>query len=132
MIAALTLDGISALMTVKGGVKGADFLRFVERKLVPTLSPGDIVVLDNVNIHKSPHVRRAIEARGATILPLPRYSPDFNPIEAAWSKVKAWIRRKRPATVTELRTLMRRALRRIRPSDARGWFKYCGYALPNF
>lgn len=129
MIAALTLDGIGALMTVDGGVKTKDFLRFVAQKLVPTLNHGDIVCWDNINMHQNTQVVAAIEEAGATILRLPRYSPDLNPIEAAWSKAKHWIRRRAPKTVTQLKSAMRYALKRIRGSDAAGWVTYCGYAL---
>ncbi len=130
MIGALTLDGIATYMTVDGGVKGKAFQRFVKQRLVPRLQPGDIVCLDNVNMHKSKVVREAIEATGASLLFLPRYSPDLNPIEAAWAKVKHFIRKAMPATVSELKAVMRRALRRVSASDARGWIKYCGYSLP--
>ncbi len=130
MIAALTVKGISALMTVCGGVKGADFEWFVFNKLIPTLQRGDVVLWDNLNLHKRADLRAAIESVGACVVQLPRYSPDLNPIEAAWGKVKAWIRKRWPKNVAQLRSLIRRGLRRIRPSDARGWFNYCGYSLP--
>lgn len=129
MIGALTLDGIEALMTVDGGVKTQDFILFVVRRLVPILRPGDIVCWDNINMHKNPVVVDAIEMAGASILRLPRYSPDMNPIEAAWAKAKRWIRKLAPTTVPELKSAMRRALRRIRGSDAAGWIRYCGYSL---
>lgn len=128
----MTQDGITASMTVDGGVKTKDFLRFVERRLVPTLKSGDIVCWDNINMHKNAHVVSAVEAAGATILRLPRYSPDLNPIEAAWSKAKHLIRQRMPNDVKELKSAIRRALRRIRPSDAIGWIQYCGYELQNF
>jgi len=130
MIGALTLEGIATYMTVDGGVKGKAFQRFVKQRLVPRLQPGDVVCLDNVNMHKSKVVREAIEATGASLLFLPRYSPDLNPIEAAWAKVKHFIRKAMPATVSELKAAMRRALRSVSASDARGWIKYCGYSLP--
>jgi len=129
MVAALTLDGISALMTVRGGVKSKDFEKFVFTKLVPTLFSGDVVLWDNLNLHKRADFRDAIEAVGAIVVQLPRYSPDLNPIEPAWEKVKSWIRKRCPKTVNELRNLMRRGLHRIRASDALGWFTYCGYGL---
>jgi transposase len=129
MIAALTLDGIGALMTVNGGVKTKDFLRFVTQRLVPMLNRGDVVCWDNINMHQNIAVVAAVEAAGATILRLPRYSPDLNPIEAAWSKAKHWIRRCAPDTVTKLKVTMRYALNRIRSSDAAGWLTYCGYSL---
>jgi len=129
MIAALNIDGISALMTVNGGVKTHDFLRFVEQRLVPTIRPGDIVCWDNINMHKNAAVIAAVESAGATIIRLPRYSPDLNPIEAAWAKVKALVRRAMPQNVRELKSAIRRALHRVRDSDALGWIKYCGYPL---
>lgn len=130
MIAAITLEGVTATMTVRGGVKGRDFKRFVFKKLIPSLYAGDIVLWDNLNVHKNADVREGIEQVGATVVQLPRYSPDLNPIEPAWGKVKDWIRKMRPGGVAELRDLMRRGLRRIRSSDALGWFNYCGYGLP--
>ena len=130
MIAALTMDGVSALMTVNGGVKTTDFLRFVEQRLVPTLRPGDVVCWDNINMHKNAVVVGAVEDAGAQVLRLPRYSPDLNPIEAAWAKVKALVRRATPTNVSELKAAIRRGLHRVRGSDALGWFKYCGYTLP--
>ncbi len=131
-IGALRFDGISAMMTTDGGVKTKDFLRFVEQRLVPTLRVGDIVCWDNINMHKNAKVIAAIENAGASVIFLPRYSPDMNPIEAAWAKAKAIIRRSAPTCVRGLKVAIRRALRRIRPTDAAGWFKYCGFGLPNF
>ena len=128
MIAALTWDGISALMTVRGGVRSRHFERFVYQRLLPTLNPGDVVAWDNLNLHKRPDFRIAIESVGASVVQLPRYSPDLNPIEPTWAKLKNWIRKKCPQTVNELRDLMRRGLRRIRACDAQGWFRYCGYS----
>jgi transposase len=130
MIAALDVEGISALMTVNGGVKTKDFLRFVEQRLVPTLRPGDVVCWDNINMHKNALVIAAVENAGAQIIRLPRYSPDLNPIEAAWAKVKALVRRAMPKNVGELKVAIRRALHRVRGSDALGWLKYCGFPLP--
>lgn len=130
MIGALRLDGICASMTVKGGVKGKAFKRFVLRRLVPTLQAGDVVCWDNLNLHKNKEIREAIERVGASVKMLPKYSPDLNPIEAAWAKVKARLRRLCPTTVVELRAAMRRSLSAIRPKDAMGWFGYCGYGHP--
>ena len=114
MIAALTIDGVTALMTVRGGVKGENFEKFVFNKLLPTLRRGDVVLWDNLNLHKRTDLRAAIESVGARVVQLPRYSPDLNPIEAAWGKVKAWIRKRSPQTVAQLRSLIRRGLRRMR------------------
>lgn len=130
MIGALTLKGIATYMTVDGGVKGKVFQRFVKQRLVPQLRSGDLVFWDNINMHKSKAVREAVEATGALVVCLPRYSPDLNPIEAAWAKVKNFIRKAMPTTVQELKAAMRRALRKISASDAHGWITYCGYTLP--
>lgn len=131
MIAALTTDGIDAMMTTDGGVKTQDIQRFVEQRLVPLLRRGDIVCWDNLNAHKNPAVVAAIQEAGARVLWLPRYSPDLNPIEAAWSKVKTQIRQAMPQSVTELKAAIRRALHRVSASDALGWFAYCGYQVPS-
>lgn len=130
MIGALRLDeGIIASMTLRGGVKGKTFLDFLAR-LAPRLHRGDIVCLDHLNLHKSTAARALVEAAGATLLFLPKYSPDLNPIEAAWSKVKGLLRKAAPGTVSKLRTAMRAALRTITRQDTAGWFQYCGYPLP--
>lgn len=129
MIGALTVHGMATYMTVDGGVKGKAFQRFVKQRLVPRLRQGDIVCWDNINMHKSRKVRELVEAAGATVLFLPRYSPDLNPIEAAWAKAKAIIRKAMPKTVPALKKVMRHAMRRISSSDARGWIRYCGYSL---
>ena len=132
MVAALRHDGISALMTVDGGVKTGNFLRFVRQRLVPTLRKGDIVCWDNINMHRNSEVLEAVEGAGAVVLRLPRYSPDLNPIEAAWAKVKAIVRKVAPTNVSDLKTAIRGALHLVRPSDAAGWFGYCGFSLPRF
>ena len=129
MLGAMTTEGIIALKTLRGGVKAHHFEDFVLKRLVPVLEQDDIVLWDNLNHHKRPDLHEAIESVGATVMMLPKYSPDLNPIEAAWSKVKAWLRKRCPQTVEELRAMMRRALRAVRPCDAQGWFGYAGYTL---
>ena len=132
MIAALTTEGIATYKTVDGGVKTTHFKRFVIKQLIPLLRPGDIVCWDNINMHKNKGIVKAITNAGATVLQLPRYSPDLNPIEAAWAKVKSLIRKAVPTSLQELKRAMRASLRRIRIQDARGWIQYCGYTLPRF
>lgn len=127
IIGAITVDGIIARATVRGGVGSREFRRFVERQLVPALRPGQVVCMDNLNAHKNKAVRQLIEDAGATILFLPPYSPDFNPIEAAWSKLKHFIRKLSAKTVGTLRQAIYGAFKKLTPSDARGWFRYCGY-----
>jgi putative transposase len=132
MIAAMSVNGIETFMTVEGGVKAKDFRRFVTRHLRPCLQKGDIVCWDNIAMHKSALVREVVEEAGASILPIPRYSPDLNPIEAAWAKVKRLIRKAWPNTVSSLRRAMAAGLRSVSPNDACGWFRYCGYGLLYF
>ena len=129
MIGAMSLDGMIATMTTRGGVGSKEFRKFVEQRLAPRLRPGHIVCLDNLNAHKNVQVLHLIEQRGARLLFLPPYSPDFNPIEAAWSKIKSLIRKAQATCIASLRAAMYRAFRRVTPLDAHGWFRYCGYEL---
>jgi transposase len=98
--------------------------------LAASLSPGQIVVLDNLSVHKGERVRQAIEAKGCQVLFLPAYSPDFAPIEEAFSKLKAWLRRLGARTREALLEAITQALSRITAQDAHGWFWHCGY-LPH-
>lgn len=107
-------------LTSDGEVKVRDFILFVVRRLVPVLRSGNIVVLDNINMHKNPSLIDAIEKVGASILCRPRYSPDMNRIEVVWAKAKHWVRTLRPTTVPELKSAVRRVLCCIRASDAAG------------
>ena len=100
---------------------------YVRHVLAPTLRQGQVVIADNLKAHHSPVVRAAIEARGARFLPLPAYSPYFNPIEEAFSKVKAFLRRARARTDDALRAATWDALAAITPTDIAGWFSHCGY-----
>jgi transposase len=127
VVGAISLEGLIAKSTVRGGVGSKQFRRFVERQLVPVLRPGHVVCMDNLNAHKNKKVRDLIEDAGATILFLPPYSPDFNPIEAAWAKMKHLIRKYSATCVGSLRQAIYRACRHLRPEDIRGWFRYCGY-----
>ena len=127
VIAALTLDGVGALMRFDGGMTGARFEGYVRHVLAPTLRPGQVVVADNLRAHHTPGARAAIEARGARFLPLPPYSPDFNPLEHAFSKVKRALRRAEARTDEALRAATWAAFATIAPTDAAGWFAHCGY-----
>jgi transposase len=126
-VGGLTLDGIIAPMTIDGAMTGAAFLAYVEQVLVPTLSPGDVVVLDNLPAHKPAAIREAIEDAGAIVLFLPPYSPDFNPIELAFSKMKANLRKAAARTLPRLWDAIRDAIDTVTPSDARSFFTACGY-----
>lgn len=112
---------------MRGGVGSREFRRYIEKTLVPVLRPGHIVLLDNLNAHKNKQVRELIEGAGASIQFLPPYSPDLNPIEAAWSKLKHFVRKGLPKSVKQLRAAIYAAFRKITPEDAAGWFRYCGY-----
>jgi len=114
-------------MLLDGAVNGAAFTTFVEQSLAPTLGAGDIVVMDNLPAHKGAAVREAIEARGAALMLLPPYSPDLNPIEKMWSKVKALLRAAAARTEQALRDAIADALRAVTAADALGWFTSCGY-----
>jgi transposase len=127
VIAALTLGGVQALMRFDGGMTSDRFIGYVRHVLAPTLRAGQVVVADNLRTHHAAAARDAIEARGATLLHLPAYSPDFNPIEHAFSKVKQALRRSAPRTDDDLRAATWGAFATITPGDAAGWFAHCGY-----
>ena len=118
---------MTAPMTLGGAMNGAAFLAYVEHCLVPTLAPGDIVVMDNLPAHKPPAIRKAIENAGAELHFLPPYSPDFNPIEMAFSKVKAFLKKIAARTVTDLWDAIRDAIDAVTPKDCRGFFTAAGY-----
>ena len=126
-VGGLTLDGVVAPMTIDGAMTGAAFLAHVEQVLVPTLKPGDIVVLDNLPAHKPVAIRDAIEAAGAFMHVLPPYSPDFNPIEMAFSKIKALLKKAAARNVHDLWNAIRDAIDAVSQSDARSFFTACGY-----
>jgi transposase len=129
LLAALSLSGVTAVMTVEGATDGDVFRAYVQEVLSPTLAAGDHVVLDNLGAHKVEGVRAAIEARGARLLYLPPYSPDLNPIERCWSKIKTTLRAAQARTREALEEAITLALATVTESDARAWFKHCGYAL---
>lgn len=123
----LGLDGSGVVATHKGSVRGWTFRGFVRDHLAPHLNAGDVVIWDNARIHGVEGIREMIEARGAEILPLPRYSPDLSPIEPGWSKVKNIVKRARAASEAALEEAVTVAVAAVRASDAMGWFGHCGY-----
>ena len=129
LIAALDHKGIRCATTVDGAVNGDVINAFVQQILVLKLTPGDKVILDNLSAHKVKGVREAIEAVGAEVVYLPPYSPDLNPIEMAFSKLKQLMRSARHRRVQSLWSDTQRMLDRITPSDATGFFNHCGYTL---
>jgi transposase len=128
-VAALTLHGVQAPWVLEGSMDGPAFEAYVQHVLAPTLRRGDIVVLDNLSPHKHAVIRNLIEARGASVEFLPPYSPDFNPIEQCWAKIKAWLRKAKARTFEALLDALAEALRAVSPQDAAAWFAHCGYAV---
>ncbi len=127
LVAALTLDGILAPMTIDGAMTGAAFLAYVEQILVPTLKPGDIVIMDNLPAHKPASVRKAIEDAGAELRFLPPYSPDFNPIEMAFAKLKALLKKTAARTVDDLYDAIATAIDTVTQSECQNYFTAAGY-----
>jgi transposase len=130
VVAAIGLAGVVAALTYPGATDTEAFATFVEEVLGPQLRSGDVVVLDNLSSHRGERARLAVEARGARWLFLPPYSPDLNPIEKAWSKVKAWLRQRAVRTGLALGYAIGEALDRITESDCRGYFASCGIPVP--
>ena len=116
-------------MTVDGATDTDVFRTYVRQVLGPTLTPGDIVVMDNLGAHKAVGVQQALARRGARLLYLPPYSPDLSPIEPCWSKVKTVLRKAKARTREALDMAITGALATITDADAQGWFRHCGYAL---
>jgi transposase len=129
MLAALSRQGVGAVMTVDGATDAAVFHAYVEHVLGPTLVPGDVVIMDNLRAHKVAGIRERIEACGARLIYLPPYSPDLSPIEPCWSKLKALLRTAQARTREALDAAIQQVLAAVTASDARGWFRHCGYAL---
>ena len=127
LIAALSLEGMGAAMILEGSTNTTAFELYVEQILAPSLHTGQMVVMDNLQAHKSAQVRQAIEAKGCQLLFLPGYSPDFSPIEEAFSKLKTALRRAGARTREALEEAIAQALLTISPQDAQGWFQHCGY-----
>jgi transposase len=127
MILSIRLDGSTACMAIDGPTDADVFREYVEHVLLPTLRPGDTVVLDNLSAHKDKQAIERIESAGAKVWFLPPYSPDFNPIEKMWSKIKEFLRAAKARTQEALLNAIAAALRAITPQDAQGWFADCGY-----
>lgn len=126
-LAALRCDRIEAPCVIDGPVNGRSFLAYVEQFLVPTLTPGDIVVMDNLGSHKSIEIGRAIRARGARLWYLPPYSPDLNPIEQAFSKIKHWMRSAQRRTIEDTWRHIGNLVQTIQPSECANYIANAGY-----
>ena len=129
LLAALTPTGIGPSMTITGAIDTAAFAAYVQRFLVPSLHPGQVVILDNLSAHKSAGARAAIEAAGCEIRFLPAYSPDFNPIELAFAKIKASLRAAAARDEDALQAATAQAIDRITPADAHAFYVHCGFPL---
>lgn len=129
ILGALRWNGLKTVMTVNGGTDTDVFLTFIRELLVPSLRRGDVVVLDNLSAHKVAGVREAIEDAGASVLYLPPYSCDWNPIEMAWSKLKSILRSLEARTRDALDAAIAVAMKSISRADARGWITHCGYSF---
>jgi transposase len=129
-VACIGLGGVQAPWLLAGAMDGPAFATYVTAVLAPTLRPGDILVLDNLAAHKQAGVRAAVEARGATVEFLAPYSPDCNPIELCWAKVKPLLRRAKAQTRDALLDALAEALRAVSGEDIAHWMRHCGYALP--
>jgi len=129
IIATVGLRGVIAPIMFKGTLNGDFFGAYVEQALAPELSAGDILILDNCSPHKVNDILEPLHEKGASSIFLPEYSPDLNPAEPLWSKVKSSIRKQKPRTPTELETAMRAALNSVTYDDIVGWFEHYGYML---
>ena len=127
LVAALTSQGLQAAMTGSGAVNGDVFATYLEQVLGPTLVPGDVVVLDNLPAHKVAGLAELVEACSARLLYLPPYSPDFNPLELAFGKLKTWLRTAQARTREALESVIQAATDWITERDAKNWFDLCGY-----
>jgi transposase len=125
--AAIRLGGVCGAMTYAGGTTAEAAAAFAAGCLGPELLAGDIVIMDRLNSHSDPAVVAALQRRGVIVKQLPAYSPDYNPMEQVWSKVKQAVRRARPRTAEELNAAVAAALRTITADDIKGWFEHCGY-----
>jgi transposase len=129
LIASMSLYGMGESMCVEGATDAAVFELYVEHFLAPTLSEGQVIVMDNLGAHRPKRIRELIEARGAELVFVPSYSPDLNPIEQAFSKIKNILRKLLARSHEALLEAMEEALSKVTASDAAGWFDHCGYQV---
>ncbi len=130
LMASLSLQGMGEALVWQGATDASSFEAYIQQVLAPSLQPGQIVVMENLSSHQGEPVRKAIEARGCQLLFLPTYSPDFSPIEGAFSKLKTFLRRLGARTQERLLEAIAAGLLTITPADALGWFTHCGYLPP--
>jgi transposase len=130
LLASMSVEGMGSTLAVEGATDREVFEAYLEEVLAPSLRSGQIVVMDNLSAHKGHRVRELIEERGCELLYLPSYSPDLNPIEEAFSKLKGILRKAEARSREALIEVMGRALEAITPQDAEGFFRHCGYRSP--
>ena len=130
LMASLSRQGMGEAFILEGAADAVAFELYIEQILAPSLHSGQIVIMDNLSIHQGARVRQAIEAKGCQLLFLPAYSPDLSPIEEAFSKLKAYLRRVGARTHEALIDALTQALLTVTAADARGWFTHCGYPTP--
>jgi transposase len=131
VIGALGLRGMRAALSVEGAVDTDVFNVFIRRILVPALRPGDVVLLDNLNVHHASCIEQAVQGAQGQVIFLPSYSPDFSPIEPCWSKVKTCLRGAAARTRRRLEAALRTAFQSLCSTDIHGWFTHCGYLVPS-
>lgn len=128
-LGAMSLRGMEAVMTVESATDSEIFLTYLEQVLCPNLASGEVVIMDNLSVHKVAGIRELIEDRGATLIYLPPYSPDLNPIEKAWFKFKQFLRSAKARTQQALDLAITEALKTISSENASAWFRHCGYGI---
>jgi transposase len=128
-LAVIGLEGITAPLVLSGAVDGTVFTAYLQQCVVPLLKPGDILIMDNLSAHKVAGIEELIRSCGAHLIYLPPYSPDLNPIELAWSKIKTILRRLKARTFSDLIEALKQALLAITSQDIQGWFAHCGYTI---
>ena len=129
LVSAIGLRGLVATMTLEGAVDTPAFNAYINEVLAPKLNRGDVLILDNLNVHKASQIEQAALTHGAQVIWLAPYSPDYSPIEQCWSKIKQTLRAAKARTREQLETALVKALNLITRSDIRGWFKHCGYEV---
>lgn len=131
VVGAMTLEGPLVVTPWEGALDGDGFIAWLETFLLRHLRRGQVLVMDNLRVHKVPGVKEMLEAAGIKICYLPPYSPDLNPIEECWSKIKHWLRRIGARGMEELKLAVKEATGKVTANDARGWFRHAGYAVAN-
>jgi transposase len=129
MIGAIRWDGPVVCSTLDGAVDQSAFLAWIEDHLAPALEPGSVVIMDNLSAHKSPKVKSILHSFGIGVIYLPPYSPDLNPIEPTWSKVKEFLRSCASRSIDALGDAITQAMKQVTREDCQGYFRHCGYAI---